>query len=210
MDSKTTIQCNKLIHLENSMVMYGIYNAETLQKFINTVHHIHNITPPYERLFVGQQDTGLLQPIYINMQGIQHYSINSLLYLTIVKEKYVLMFKEFITQLCIYTNAIRILAKRYLPIALIILLKLKEILNAVRNVVSKTGPDCDLVIKGLHLYYDMKLVTFGIDNDRNLIVQFPVFMHPLHTITTNIISDWDSASSNHRSNQSFLHTLTAR
>ena len=30
MDSKTAIQCNKLMQLENSMVMCGIYNAETL------------------------------------------------------------------------------------------------------------------------------------------------------------------------------------
>ena len=32
MDFKTTIQCNKLIQLENLMLMYGIYNAETLEK----------------------------------------------------------------------------------------------------------------------------------------------------------------------------------
>ena len=30
----------------------------------------------------------------------------------------------------------------------------------------------------LYLYYDMKLVTFGIDNQRNLIVQLPVFVQP--------------------------------
>ena len=30
----------------------------------------------------------------------------------------------------------------------------------------------------LFLYYDMKVVTFGIDNRRNLIVQFPVFVQP--------------------------------
>ena len=56
--------------------------------------------------FVGQQGTTLLQSIYANAQGIQYYSINSLLYLRIVKEKYVLMYKEFIMQLCIHTNAI--------------------------------------------------------------------------------------------------------
>ena len=54
MDSKTTIQCNKLMHLENLMVMYGIYNAETLEKLMNTVHKIHNITSPNEKLFAGQ------------------------------------------------------------------------------------------------------------------------------------------------------------
>ena len=30
----------------------------------------------------------------------------------------------------------------------------------------------------LYLYYNMKLVTFGIDNQRNLIVQYPVFVQP--------------------------------
>ena len=30
----------------------------------------------------------------------------------------------------------------------------------------------------MYKYYDMKLVTFGIDQDRNLIKQFPVFVQP--------------------------------
>ena len=44
MEPKADIQCNKLMHLEDSMVMYGVYNAETLEKLINTVYQIHNIT----------------------------------------------------------------------------------------------------------------------------------------------------------------------
>ena len=120
----------------------------------------------------------LFQPIYANMQGIQHYCINSLLYLGIVNEKYVLMYKEFILQLHIYANAIRILAYGYLPISLITPQKLKEILNVVRKTIRKINPDYDLVIKRLYLYYDMKLTTFGIDKDKNLIIQFSVFIQP--------------------------------
>ena len=37
MDSKITIQHNRLIQLDNSMLMYGIYNAETLEKLIDTL-----------------------------------------------------------------------------------------------------------------------------------------------------------------------------
>ena len=48
LETKTNIQCSKLMHLEDSMVMYGIYNAETLEKRIDTVHHIHNIITPNE------------------------------------------------------------------------------------------------------------------------------------------------------------------
>ena len=44
MDSKATFQKNKLIQLEISMFMYGIYNAETLEQLIDTVHCIHNTT----------------------------------------------------------------------------------------------------------------------------------------------------------------------
>ena len=46
-------------------------------------------------------------------------------------------------QLCIYANAIKILAKAHLPISLITSLKLKEILNAIRNTIRKPNPDYD-------------------------------------------------------------------
>ena len=35
-----------------------------------------------------------------------------------------------------------------------------------------------MVLTRLYLYYDMKLVTFGIVSQRNLIIQFPVFVQP--------------------------------
>ena len=43
---------------------------------------------------------------------------------------------------------------------------------------AKTNKKYDLVLNRLYLYYDMKLVTFGIDQDKNLIIQFPVFVAP--------------------------------
>ena len=77
-----------------------------------------------------------------------------------------------------YTIAIRILAKGYLPISLITPLKLKEILNEGKFAIRKTNPDYNLVIDRHHLYYDMKSVTFGTNTERNLIIQFPVFIQP--------------------------------
>ena len=89
MDSKTTIQCNKLMQLENSMLMYSIYNAETLEKLISTVHNIHNTRSSHDRLFAGQQSTLTLRSLYANSLGLHHYSINSLLYLRTVQDKYI-------------------------------------------------------------------------------------------------------------------------
>ena len=122
----------------------------------------------------------MLRSLYANSLGLHHYSIKSLLYLRTVQVKYIALYRELITKLHIYAWAIRILAKGYLPISLVTPSKLREIPNDVKTALWKANPDYDLVIDRLHLYYNMKLVTFGIDKNKNHIIQFPVFIQP-HT-----------------------------
>ena len=57
-------------------------------------------------------------------------------------------------------------------------LKLQQIISVVKELLIKTNPEYDIVIKRLHLNYNMKLFTFGIDRKRNLIIQFPIFVQP--------------------------------
>ena len=102
-----------------------------------------------------------------------------MLYLITVKDKYIEIYNEFISQLHIYTKAVIILAKGYLPVLLITPLKLQDILNSVKETLTKTNPDYNIIIKRLHLYCNMRLLTFGIDRKRNfLIIQFPIFVQP--------------------------------
>ena len=158
------------MQLENSMLMYGVYNVETLEKLINTVYNIHNTTSSHDRLFAGQgqQSSLMLRSLYANALGLHHYSINSLIYLRIVQDKYIALYRELITQVCIYTSTIRILAKGYLSISLVTPSKLRDILNEIKTAICTTKPDYDLVIDRLHLYYNMRLVTFGINKDKTL------------------------------------------
>ena len=51
MKDKVDIEQNKIFHLEDSMVMYGIYNSDTLEDLIKTVHKLHNTTTWNEKLF---------------------------------------------------------------------------------------------------------------------------------------------------------------
>ena len=44
MENKVDIQCNKIFHLEDPMVMYGVYSSDTLEELIKTVHQLHNTT----------------------------------------------------------------------------------------------------------------------------------------------------------------------
>ena len=75
-------------------------------------------------------------------------------------------------------QAIRVLSKGYLPILLLPPSKLTKILHVVKQVFSKTNKNYGLVLKGMYKHYDVKLVIFGIDQDRNLIIQFLVFVQP--------------------------------
>ena len=175
-ENKVDLQCNKIFHLEDSMVMYGVYNSDTLEDLINTVHKLHNKTTWNEKLFAGQIKDWYYY--YLTSRGVNQYAVNSILFLTMVREKYVKMYERFLNQLKQYSQVIRVLSKGYLPITLLSPSKLDVILQKVREAVQIKNRDYDLVIKRLYLYYDMKLVTFGIDDQRNLIVQFPVFVHP--------------------------------
>ena len=178
MNNEADIQCNKLLKLDNTMLRYGIYNADTLEKLINTVQEIHNVTFSHEKLFAGEHKPYHLYALYTDTLGIQQYAFNSLLLLRVVQEKYISLYRELITQLRSYVSAIRILTKGYLPTTLITPSKLQGILAEVKRSLQHTNSDYTLVLERLHLYYDMQLVTFSIDRNMNLVVQFPVFIQP--------------------------------
>ena len=176
MNKKTDVQHNRIHHLEDTMIMYGVYNSDTLTDLIETVHKMQNFTTWNEKTFVGKLHDWM--ELYSQDEGVCNYAINSVLFLTTIQEKYVKMYERFIEELKLYSRAIRVLSKGYLPISLLPPSILEKILNEVRIAIAKSNKDYDLVLTRLYLYYDIKLVTFGIDNKRNLIVQFPVFVQP--------------------------------
>ena len=176
MNKKTDIQHNRIHHLEDTMIMYGVYNSDTLTDLIDTVHKMQNFTTWNEKTFAGKLHDWM--EIFSQDGGMCNYAINSVLFLTTVREKYVKMYERFIEELKLYSKAIRVLSKGYLPISLLPPSKLENILKEVRIVIAKSNKDYSLVLTRFYLYYDMKLVTFGRDNQRNLIAQFPVFGQP--------------------------------
>ena len=110
-----------------------------------------------------------------------------MLFLKTIKEKYVRMYEKFIAELRSYLKAIRILSKGYLPVTLITPSKLEAILKQVQIAIAKTNQDYGFVLNRLYLYYDMKLVTFGIDSQKNLIIQFPNACSVIHANKINFV-----------------------
>ena len=94
---------------------------------------MHNTTTPNEKLFASKLNSW--DTWYLTKDGIGYYYINFLLNLRMLREKYDQMYKEFISQLCMYEKSIRILSKSYLPIYLLLPSKLQEILGEVKKAI---------------------------------------------------------------------------
>ena len=82
MNTKSNIQHNQILHLEGSMIMYGVYNSDTLKDLIDTVHRMQNFTTWNEKSFTGKLHDWM--ELYSQDEGICNYAINSILFLTTV------------------------------------------------------------------------------------------------------------------------------
>ena len=186
LNSRTSIDHNRVYHLEDTMIMYGKYNSDTLMELVNMVHQMQNVTTWKEKVFVSKMNEWLkckLEDIHYKFD----YSIDVVLFLTMVKEKYVRMYKKFINELKSYSKAIRILSKGYLPIAPMPS-KLEAILQQVQLAITKSNQNYEIVLNRLYLYYDMKLVMFGIDYQKNPNYSVPSVCPTIHTNKINFVS----------------------
>ena len=113
------------------MIMYGVYNSDTLKDLIDTVHRMQNFTTWNEKTFAGKLHDWM--EIYSQDEGMHNYAINSVLFLTTVREKYVKMYERFIEELKLYSRAIRVLSKGYLPISLLPPSKLEQNLKRSKS-----------------------------------------------------------------------------
>ena len=130
------MQHNRVYHLEDTMIMYGTCNSDTLMDLIKTVHKMHNVTTLREKIFAGTMHKWLKEQL-INSNNEYSYATDSVLFLMTIKEKYVRV-RKFIIELKSYFKAIRILSKGKIPISLIPPSTLEAILEQVKIILGKT------------------------------------------------------------------------
>ena len=61
------------------MIMYGVYNSDTLKDLIDMVHRMQNFTTWHKKTFAGKLHDWM--EIYSQDEGVCNYAINSVLFL---------------------------------------------------------------------------------------------------------------------------------
>ena len=86
-EKRNDMQCNRVYHLEDTMIMY----------FIENVHKMLNVTTLREKIFAGTMPRWLKEKL-MNSNNDYSYATDSMLFLTTVKEKYVRVYEKFIVE----------------------------------------------------------------------------------------------------------------
>ena len=95
LNSRKGIYHNRMYHLEDTMIMYGKYNSDTLMELVNMVHQMQNVTMWKEDIFVSEMNDWLKCKLE-NICSEFDYSMDAVLILTTIKEKYIIMYEKFI------------------------------------------------------------------------------------------------------------------
>ena len=105
LNSKMNIDHNRVHHLEDTMIMYGKYNSNTIMELVNMVHQMQNVTMWKEKIFVSEMNNWLKHKLE-DIHSEFDYSMDAVLFLTTVKEKYIRMYEKFLNELGSYSKAI--------------------------------------------------------------------------------------------------------
>ena len=86
------------------------------------------------------------------------------------------MYENLVTELKALLKSISILSRGYLPAYLFPPSTLKQLSEQAINMIREQNPDYVLALPHITDYYDMRLVTFGLDEEDRLIICFPIFI----------------------------------
>ena len=175
--SDQSLAWNSIKQLEDDFLLYGKYNLDSLEKIIHTVNRLGERVRQMEELLMGKDHSVATQQfLHASSIGRLLFTHKLNIYLMSVQETQLRLYDELERVLREFLSAVRILSKGYLPASLFPPTVLHRITSNALQMVHKKNPDHVLTIKHVTEYYDMKMVTFGVNDGEELVVAFPVFV----------------------------------
>ena len=167
---------NSVKQIEDDFLLYGKYNLDSLEKIVHTINHLGDRVPMESLLMGNDSLVTKEQFLHVNSIGRLLFANKLNIYLTTVQETQLRLYDELERVLKIFLSAAETLSKGYLPASLFPPSVLRNITSSALKMVQKKNPDYVLTIKHVTEYYDMKMVTFGVNDGVELVVAFPVFV----------------------------------
>ena len=172
-----TLAWNSIKQLEDDFLLYGKYNIDSLEKIVHTINHLGDRVHQMENLLMSKDHSvATRQFLHSNNLGRLLFAHKLSIYLTSAQETQLRLYDELERVLREFLSAVEVLSKGYLPASLFPPSTLCRITSNALQMAQRKNPDYVLTIEHITEYYDMKMVTFGVNDGEELIVAFPVFV----------------------------------
>ena len=176
LESKQFLNKNQLYKLDNDFLMFGDYEIQTTDGMIRLPGNLNNRTQYLEKIITGKDPTTARNFLKNNVRGTEIFSHQVQMYMQAMRERYLRVPENLISELRLLLRSIAILSRGYLPPQLFSPTDIVRISQAALSMIKNKHPDYVLAIQQASSYYDTRLVTFGIDEDDRLVVCFPIFV----------------------------------
>ena len=169
---------NAIKSLDKDLLLYGKFSLENFGTVSSQMAEMSDRLSSLENFLNGDSHPDKKKILFSEHSDSGHLRYSHMLqtYFNTVSDRHIKMYEELVAQLTGLLRAIRTLNRGYIPIELFPPSLLRNITQQALLMVRKQHPDYVSVIARATSYYDMKLVTFGLDNQDNLVVAFPIFI----------------------------------
>ena len=171
---------NKLNRYHSDMLLYGEFSMNSTEEIIETLNDMYSRHSQVEDM-VANLSKEWPQRYLSDPAGAAVYAGDVAIYLSTVTEKYLAMLRDLLHYLHDLVVAIKTLSEGKIPIELIPPKMLEQFTLDVERELADHNPDYMLAFPHISYYYDMELVTFGVDVNKSLVITFPIFIKPIHS-----------------------------
>ena len=204
LDNTVHITKNMMHQLEKDFLLYGEYDINSTDTILNMFKGLNDRTNTLERWLSGHNSL-MARNYMATAYGPTLFSHQLQLYLNSLKEKYVRLHENLVTELRLLLRSIAILSKGYLPPQLFPPTALSALAQQAITMIKQQHPDYKLALPHITDYYDMRLVTFALDEHGRLVIAFPIFvqdykkepmtLYQIETVKVPILDKNDKADS---------------
>ena len=175
LDQKVGMSLNEMHQLSKELLLYGEYDVNSTTSIIKLLDSLDDRTSNLERI-LEMKIRQWTDRFYDYSSGPAMYSHMFQLYIDNLREKYIRLYEALETELNLLLRSIAILSKGYLPPQLFPPTTLVKISQKAIAMIKAQNPDYVLALSHITDYYDMRLVTFGLDDQGKLVICFPIFI----------------------------------
>ena len=175
LDQKVGMSLNEMHQLEREFLLYGEYDVNSTTSIINLLDSLDDRTSNLERI-LEMKIKEWTDRFYDFSSGPAMYSHMFQPSIDNLREKYISLYEALETELNLVLRSIAILSKGYLPPQLFPPTTLVKISQKAIAMIKNKNPDYVLALPHITDYYDMRLVTFGLDDQGKLVICFPIFI----------------------------------